>query len=407
MPSPSPSSEPHLEESRHIAVRAVVSFLLVILVLGIAIGLAVVLFITGPKPEKADDGAPLPPVETMPVKIRDYPVEILTRGMVESRRETRISAELAGRVAGIGDGFRRGGRVRQGELLVSIEPADYVAALATARSALADAELALAQEEARSEQARLDWERLGNNRAASPLVLRVPQLAAARARVDSTMAAVVRAERDVERTSIHAPFDASIRSVAAEVGTVTRPGEPIAELFADNDLEIRLPLTLEEFGFLETRADGGIDGTITLSATLGGRDHEWAAEPVKIDSEIDRSTRSAHLIARVLPNGDGTLSFPPVGLFVAARVTGTTLGEVAVVPRRALREGGEVIVVTPENRIEFRAVEVARTTRDLAVIRSGLAAGERICLTRLNAPVAGMEVADTTTTTPNSDAANP
>ena len=84
-----------------------------------------------------------------------------------------------------------------------------------------------------------------------------------------------------------------------------------------------------------------------------------------------------------------------------ARIAGDVLRQVAVIPRRALREGGEVIVITPEQRVEFRKLDVARTTRGQAAVRSGLAAGERLCLTRLNAPVSGMEVIDTAKTPAN------
>lgn len=388
-----------LETQRHTAVRAVISFALVLAILLVAAGVAVVMYRTGPKADEAAEARPLPPVVTLAVEIGDFPVEITTQGTVESRRETRIAAELAGRVVEVAEGLRQGGRVTQNEVLVRIEATDYAAALAEARSALADAELALAQEEARGEQARVDWDRLGGTRTAIPLALREPQLAAARARAEAARAAVTLAERNLTRTEIRAPFDAVVREGMVEVGAVTRPGEPIAELFAAGDLEIRLPLTLEDYGFLKYHDDGTVDARIVLTGTLGGREVSWKAEPARLDAEIDRRSMSAFLFARILPSAEpGVPELPPVGMFVGASVSGDILADVALVPRLALREGGEVIVITGDNRVEFRTVEVARTTREMAVLRGGLAAGERLCLTRINAPVAGMEVIDTTET---------
>lgn len=388
-----------LESQRHVAVRAVLSFLLVIGILAAGIGVAVVMFVTGPQADEAVDERPLPPVETLMVEISDFPVEIRAQGTVASRRETQLAAEVSARVVAVADGFRRGGHVSEGEVVVQLEATDFEVALAEARSALANARLVLAQEEARSDQARVDWERLGGSREAVPLALRAPQLAFARARVEADEAAIQLAERNLERTRIRAPFDAAVRATHVETGAVVRPGEPVAELFTAEDLEIRLALTLEDFGFLKYSEDGSVDALIKLIGSLGGREVRWRAEPVRVDSEIDRRTLSAFLIVRVLPNDDaGALRLPPVGMFVNARVTGETLTDVALVPRRALREGGEVIVIGEGNRVEFRGVEIARTTRELAVVRDGLAAGDRLCLTRLNAPVAGMEVIDTSET---------
>jgi RND family efflux transporter MFP subunit len=395
----SDSQNTRLESDRSTAVRSVISFVLVLGVLLLGIGIAIVMFKTGPEAEETAEGRPLPPVETMMLEIADFPVEITSQASIESRRETRLAAELSGRVIEVAEGFRRGGSVANGEVLVWLEATDFEAALAEARSALADAELALVQEEARSEQARVDWQRLGGNREANPLALREPQLASARARADAARAAVALAERNLTRTEIRAPFDASVREAMVEVGAVTRPGEPIAELFTASELEIRLPLTLEDYGFLKIRENGSVDAEITLIGSLGGRDVSWQATPVRLDAEIDRRTMSAFLIARVLPNPEsGALELPPVGLFVDATISGDTLSNVALIPRRALREGGEVIVIDGESRVEFRQVDVARTTRELAVVRGGLQAGDRICLTRLNAPVAGMEVIDTIAT---------
>lgn len=395
-------SEPastRLEIDRRSAVRSVISFVLVLGILLFGIGIAILLFRTGPKADQAAADRAIPPVESMQVAIADFPVEIETQGSVEGRRETRIAAELSGRIIEVAEKFRQGGRVREGEVLARIDPANFVAALAEARSTLADSELALAQEDARAEQAKVDWDRLGGSRAANPLALREPQIAAARARIDAARAAVALAEQNLERTTIRAPFDAAVRDTMIEVGAVTRPGEPIAELFTADDLEIRLPLTMEDYGFLKSRPDGSIDATISLTGMIGGREITWLAEPARLDAEIDRRTLSAFLTARILPNetNDSTV-FPPVGIFLNARISGDTLARVAIIPRRALREGGQVIIITPDNRVEFRNVDVARTNRLHAIVRNGLSAGERVCLTRLNAPVAGMPVIDTTQT---------
>lgn len=383
---------PVLEAERKTAVRAVVTFLGALVILGLAITAAVILMINKRVATQEDKPRPIPTVTVATVEISSHPATITTQGVVESRRESTLSAEVSGRVTEISPNLKRGAIVRSGESLVRIDAADYQAALARAKSALADAELVLAQENARVEQARLDWEKLGRGASGNPLVLREPQLAAAAARAASARADVERAERDVARTEVTAPFNAAIRTASLEVGAIAAPGQSIATLYSYDDLEIRLPVTLDDLGFLQRAADGSITGAITLHGTIGGTRFTWSAEPVRLDREIDRRTLSAHLVARVLPTPESPFPFPPVGLFVEAEIQGSTLDAIAEIPRSAIREGSEVIIVAPDNTLSFRTLEITRSTRETAIVRSGLANGDRICLTRLNSPVAGMPV---------------
>lgn len=363
-----------------------------VLILAIIVGtvIGVVLLVLNKRVAKEDEKQRIvPAVEIVEVTAADHAVKIFTQGVVESARETMLAAEVGGRVMEISPAFKRGGTVKKGERLVQIDPADFRATLAAAEVKRADAELALELERARVQQAKLDWEKLGNgNEPLNPLVLRKPYLAAAEASAASAVEAAAKARRDVERTEILAPFDAGLRSANAEVGAVVAPGTMVAELYASNDLEVRLPLSLEDFGFLDRDAKG----IVTLKGTIGAEEYLWKAEPVRIDPEIERTTLSAHIAVKVLPTEGSAFPLPPVGLFVKAEIAGKTLGGVSEIPRRALLEGNRVIVVGEGNQIAFRDLVIPRRTRKTALVSGGLEAGDRIVLTRLSAPIAGMEV---------------
>jgi RND family efflux transporter MFP subunit len=377
------------EADRKIQVKAVMSFVLILaIIVGTVIG--VVLLVLNKRVAKEDEKQRIvPAVEIVEVTAADHAVKIFTQGVVESARKTMLAAEVGGRVMEISPAFKRGGTVKKGERLVQIDPADFRATLAAAEVKRADAELALELERARVQQAKLDWEKLGNgNEPLNPLVLRKPYLAAAEASAASAVEAAAKARRDVERTEILAPFDAGLRSANAEVGAVVAPGTMVAELYASNDLEVRLPLSLEDFGFLDRDAKG----IVTLKGTIGAEEYLWKAEPVRIDPEIERTTLSAHIAVKVLPTQGSAFPLPPVGLFVKAEIAGKTLGGVSEIPRRALLEGNRVIVVGEGNQIAFRDLAIPRRTRKTALVSGGLEAGDRIVLTRLSAPIAGMEV---------------
>ena len=382
----------NLETERKTQVTAVISFVVILGIIGIT-ALGIILLVINKRVAKEEDKERIvPAVEVVNVVKSDYRVEIGTQGVVESVRETMLAAEVGGRVMEIAGALKQGGTVDKGARLVQIDPADYRSALAAAEVRRAEAELALEQERAKVEQAKLDWDKLGIGKPLNPLVLRKPYLDAAEAKAASAVEEVAKARRDVERTEILAPFDAGVRSVNVEIGAVVAPGTMVAELYASNQLEVRLPLSLEDFGFLARNDDGNVKGEVTLRGKIGIEEYIWKAKPVRVDPEIERKTLSANIAVRVIPTDGNEFPLPPVGLFVNAEIEGKRLDDVAEIPRRALLEGNRVIVVGDGGKIDFRDVEVLRLTESSAVIHGGLDAGDRVILTRLSAPVVGMEV---------------
>ncbi len=382
----------HLESERKSELSAVTSFLVILGIIIIA-GIGVIIFkFTKPVAEEAKKEEIRPAVELMVVSKTDHEVEIRTDGVVESLRETSLATEVQGRVVEISPNFKKGGRVKKGEVLVKLDAADYQSTLAAAEVSAAEAALALEQERARVEQAQLDWNKLGKGEPRNPLVLRAPYLKAAEARLDSAKQQVEKARRDLERTEIAAPFDAGVRSAKVEVGAVVAPGSMIAELYSNGEIEVRVPLSLEDFGFLNRDESGNIQGNVSLKGRIGIKDYEWKAVPVRVDPEIDRKTLSASVVVKVLASEDPEFPLPPVGLFVDVRLAGKRLENVVEMPRRGLLDGHFVIIVGENDQIQFRDVRLLRAEEKTVLIAEGLEAGERVVLTRLSSPVNGMKV---------------
>jgi len=135
---------------------------------------------------------------------------------------------------------------------------------------------------------------------------------------------------------------------------------------------------------------------VRLRARFAGREHQWQGNIVRIEGEIDPRTRMVHLIAQVQdPYGrtkDSDRTPLAVGLFVEAEIAGHVIENAIVVPRAAMRGTDQVLVVDEQNRLQFRHVEVLRADAEDVVIQSGLSAGEKICLSPLDAAVDGMKV---------------
>jgi RND family efflux transporter MFP subunit len=382
-----------MESTRRKAIHAVMSFLLGVVILIILAAVVVFLVKTKSKADRVVAKPLVPVVDVWEVSTKPWQATIVSQGVVESIREVTLSAEVAGRVVLVAPQLLRGAAVGEGDVLVEIEQADYLAEQARAEAALAEAKLVYAQEEARKEQALRDWQKLGRGKP-SDLMLRIPQLASAEARVDSATAEVARAARNVERTRITAPFDGTVRMESVELGAILVPGSMVAQMYSTRELEVRLPLALSDFGFLQRNDDGSVEGEVVLTGTIGTRRCEWPGQVVRVDGEVDRETLSATIIVRVGEAADEPpyLRYPPVGLFVEAIVPGRELKSLAKIPRDALRGGSEVIVVDENNLLSIREVRIARSDRTHVYVSEGVENGEPVVTTRMSGVANGVEV---------------
>jgi RND family efflux transporter MFP subunit len=342
-----------------------------------------------------------PLVRVAEVELEDRQLSVKSQGTVSPRTESALVPEVSGRVIWVSPNFVSGGFFERGEVLLKIDSHDYEQAVIRSRADVANAKLRLAQEEAEFKVAHQEWDDLGKGEA-TPLTLREPQLENAKAALAATEANLVTAERNLERTQIRAPYVGRVRQKNVDVGQFVTIGAPVGSIYAIDYAEIRLPLPDNDLAFLDlplvfrgqkTNEKGP---KVILRATFAGETHEWEGRIVRTEGEIDAMSRMVHAVAQVTnPYGRGKdPDRPPLaaGLFVEAEIEGYRVEDVVVLPRAALRGESQVLVVDEENRLRFRDVDILRVTRQDIVVRSGLAHGERVCLSPLEAVTDGMKV---------------
>ena len=353
-----------------------------------------------------------PPVETLTpvieppgvrvheVALQDARLSVTSQGTVQPRTESQLVPEIAGRVTWVASSFAEGGFFEAGDVLVEIDPFDYEQALVSARSQLAQARLRLAEEEAEAEVAQREWDTLGRGDPRE-LALRKPQLEDARASVAAAEAGVERATRDLQRAEIVAPYAGRVRTKNVDIGQYVRVGDALATVYAVDVAEIRLPLPDDELAYLNLPlsyrgVEQRVQPLVTLHATFAGETHAWDGLVVRTESEIDSVSRMVHAIAAVPdPYAPGpNPNRPPlaVGMYVEAEIDGRTVQDVAMLPRQALRGRDQVLVVTPDDRLSFRTIDVLRTSTESVIVRSGLQAGELVVISPLDTPTDGMRV---------------
>lgn len=340
-------------------------------------------------------GGPRLQVETLRIVATDYPMRIQSYGTVAPRTQSMLVAQVGGQIQGIAPAFRPGGVFAQGDVLLNIDPRDYHANVQIAEAALMDAVQAEAQEAARAEQALTDWQRLGDGEPPSELVLRRPQLQAVRSRVASAQAALTKAKLNLERTAVRAPYDGRVLRKLVDVGQVVNGGAQLAEVYATDYVEIRLPVRNSDLPFIDLPEDErSAKPPVTVRSDLGGAG-VWRGEIVRTEGAIDASSSQLHVVAQIDDPFDlnGRRHDRPlkIGQYVTAEIIGNLRPNSIVVPSDAIHQNAYAYVVE-QGLLQRRAVAVAWRNDAEALIASGLQAGDALVTSSLGQVYSGTPV---------------
>ena len=275
-------------------------------------------------------------------------------GEVTSRQQLSLSSQVSGQIIYLSPTFHTGKTLKKGDVIARIEPIIYQQALANANADLADAELALAQEELNSEQAAAEWQQSGLKETPSDLVLRKPQLAAAKARLVMAQQAVKKAQYDLSQTEIIAPFNALVVSRQVQTGSNIQIGAVIADLYDTNLFEISLPLSEQQWSLLPSASQLN---TLTITVKDAATGQSWTATPDRVEQHIDTASRQRSLIAVVAdPLAHDHPLFP--GNFVQAELTSGMVEGLWQLPSSALIDAHTVWAVNDEQLLTPLSVDI-------------------------------------------------
>ena len=367
-----------------------------LLVLAAGVGVAALILVTGPATVKQSSRPDIPAVQATPVQSRWVQMTVQAHGEVVPKTESNLVAEVAGRVVSVAPTMVSGGFFAIGDVLVEIESVDYRVALEQARAHLASTRSEL--DTAEKDFGRL--EELAETQFVSESLRDAAsnRLAVARAAQRSAEASLERAERDLARTQITAPYDGRVRTERVDVGQFVNRGEMIAALYSIDYAEVRLPIRDVDLAFLPlSLANQPSDQPppkARLRAQFAGAEHFWLADIVRTEGELDPLTRMVNVVAQVPTPYQPAADSPPltVGLFVEAEIFGNWVEDVFVVPRTALQAGGKVYVVAEDGRLSFRDVAVLRRTGETLYLQGDLQSSEVICLSPLANATEGQRV---------------
>ena len=415
------------------AILAVLRLLVPLTILAAAVIGGRALLATRSDPDRAVERTPqAAAVETVTVDVAPREARVVAYGTVQPAREITLRPEVGGRILELHPDLIAGGRLAAGETVLRIDPREYEYRVTEQQAALVRAEFDLQVEQGRGTVARREWELLEDSvertELGARLARREPHLEEKLAAVEAARSRLDQARLDLERTELLVPFNALVLEESVETGQLVNAQTPVATLVGTDVFHVRVSVPLDRLGLVSLPGPGGEGGSPVL---VFHDDGAADAEPlpgriVRLLGDVDPAGRMARVLvavadplglagapgARGTP-GDSSGAAPSpeagteadagrrgdrspllVGEFVRVEILGPEQDGLAVIPRRALREGGRVWIMDAADRLEIRPVTVAWGTDAELVVSAGLRQGDRVVTTPLAAPVPGMPLVD-------------
>ena len=345
------------------------------------------LVVTKPVADTIKKEAILPVVKVWRAQNSDYQVIIESQGVVNPMQVTHLASEVSGKVNFLSPKFEVGQRFQDNEVILEIDSSDYEAVQAKTMAELADAKLALSKENALSEQALRDWKVLGKGKEPNDLVLRKPQLESALARVVSAKAGLEKAERDLERTKIRSPYESKIERTNVELGSLLTLGTVVGSLFCADLYEVRLPVSIYEFDFVDVNKSS----KVIFETEISGISYTWNGNLLRSESKVDQTSQSIFLVAAI-ENTPLNKKFLVPGVYLKAKIFGKILEGTYSLPRSALYDRNKIFVVNEDETISIREIKIIRSSKDIVIVSGGIVNGDLVITTPVSNAIDGMKV---------------
>ena len=377
---------------------AAIKLILVILIVGGAMAVYKHQMDTSPKARRQKPPRQAKLVRVIPAQKGRCPTMVEAMGPVVPAQQVTLQPRVAGQIVEMAEALIPGGIVPAGQKLITIDPRDYEVLVQQRQGDVARARKDLKVEQGNQAVAQQEYELLGEViiEEDRELVLREPHLASAQAALESTTAALQKAQLDLTRCDISVPFNAIIQEKLVDLGTTVSLNSRLATLIATDEAWIELKVPIAELKWLTIPLKNGDAGSsVKIYNTLAwGPDQFRLGRVVRLYGELEAEGKLAQLLVAV----DDPFCLKPanrdkpkllIGSFVNAQIEGRTLESVFAV-KRPLIHDDTVWIMDAEGQLEIRPVQIVFSGPEEVFVSDGLTENEQLVVTDIAAPVAGM-----------------
>lgn len=349
-------------------------------------------------------------VETLTVQRGTYRPRLVVLGSVQPARDIILSPRVSGQVLEISSNFAPGGMVSEGDLLLRIDPADFDIALAQSEIELEQAEASLEIEQGRQSLARKELELLEDtiNETNRSLVLREPQIKSIRAQVDAATILVDRAQLELKRTSVTAPFDALVLRRSVNVGSQVAPGNELGQLVGIDEYWVMAAVPVRSLHWVQFSESGAEGSRVTLhNPDIWPDGAERQARVTRMVGSLDQQTRLARVLISVADPLARESAGPPLILdsMLETHIEGRPIDDVVRLSRNYVHQRDTVWVIN-DNKLEIRETKIIFRDADYAYIQDGLESGDEVVTTTLATVAEGIGLRKVNDPAPRSENSN-
>lgn len=415
----------------------------------IAIGIVAFINMKGKVKEVVheDKGMEARPVDVIKIQKKPFSATVIAYGNIAPTVIFQGKAEVGGKVTYVHPSLKQGGSIAAGTIVVRINPVDYKLSLDKTRSDLSASQSQLNQlkQEKQSTRAsiklakenlRLGLKELKRTRTIfnkglisnskldieNQKVIQLRQklsdlegkLNTFSSRINNAKAIIHRSEQQVKggkttlgRTQIKIPFDARISVANLDKGEVINTGTILFEAINTDAVEINAELPIKSMQILLSAAQGKVldlnvnnNDQILKSLRLkarvrlvgGNTKAIWKGRVVRFSESVN-PTRHTTSVTVVIDNPYRQVivgNKPPLlkGMYVAVELYAPAYDAI-IVPRKVVHSG-RAFIVTKDNKLEIRTLDIQSKQGNIAVIRAGLKVGEQLITTDLVPVIEGM-----------------
>lgn len=203
------------------------------------------------------------------------PVSILPQiqrlGIVEPVRLSQINAHISGKVIKVSAAFKKGGLINEGQSMLTIDPLPYQVALLDAKSSVLEAELALKNTEVTFSSDSL-------------------KVLLAQSQLKSAKMNVIQAQNQLKETEIRLPYTGEITEIETYLGEYISVGASVAKVLPQQDKQIKILISEQDFGRLLLPTDGQLIEIFSLDKM-----QKWSAQIIGISQHTENLQRTLYL----------------------------------------------------------------------------------------------------------------
>ena len=325
-------------------------------------------------------------VEVLIAEEGNYQPRIEALGEVKAARDVALGSRISGAIIERSESFVEGGLVKEGDVLVRLDPVNYQKIVSRRESEYQQALAELKLEKGQGKIAELDLELLAQSLEVKDkaLALREPQLKSAEAALELAAVAVEEARLDLERTEIKAPFDAQIMSRGVEVGAQISSGSEIGRLVGMEEYWVVATVPMASLRWVGFSSREKPSVAEIRDPGAWGNDVLRSGKVERLLGSLDGETRLARVVISVKdPLGrESDLPELILGSLLDVVIQGDSISDVVRVPREYVRKN-DTVWINEDGKLSIRDTEVVFRDSDFAYLSKGVEAGEEIVTTNL------------------------